>query len=247
MNNDFFKSYQTAEWQRLKYRVLERDNYTCQICGEKSGLMQVHHITYKHCGGKAYNAPMGDLITLCEECHRHDDGDHKHFYGGEVILDWSFCGDKPKVTKMRSMYKSLEMQESWYGYDGLLISFRYLGSMFRYIGYRFGHQWEFEYLLGYMGEQDRLVHGVIMRPKYAEEQEPASPDEVERFQNAMLGVVPNLEWFMLSHGGACYIAHDQFKNGIFWKCKNQKRPYPKGINPQFFGTRPRIMVNVKNL
>ena len=80
--NDFYKTYQTTEWQRKKNSVLERDDYTCQICGSSSGIMQVHHITYKHCHGKAYNAPIGDLITLCEDCHSNDDGDHEHFFNG---------------------------------------------------------------------------------------------------------------------------------------------------------------------
>ena len=84
--NDFYKTYQTTEWQRKKNSVLERDDYTCQICGSSSGIMQVHHITYKHCKGKAYNAPMGDLITLCEDCHAHDDGDHEHFFNGDYHI-----------------------------------------------------------------------------------------------------------------------------------------------------------------
>ena len=85
--NDFYKTYQTTEWQRKKNSVLERDDYTCQICGSSSGIMQVHHITYKHCKGKAYNAPMGDLITLCEYCHAHDDGDHVPFFNGDYRID----------------------------------------------------------------------------------------------------------------------------------------------------------------
>lgn len=84
--NDFFKSYQTAKWQRKKNSVLERDNYTCQICASSSGIMQVHHITYKHCHGKAYNAPMSDLITLCEYCHAHDDGNHESFFNGRAQI-----------------------------------------------------------------------------------------------------------------------------------------------------------------
>lgn len=76
----FKDSYCTAEWQRKKNRILERDNYTCQICGDNHGIMQVHHITYKHCNGKAYNAWDSELITLCKDCHDHDDGNHKDFF-----------------------------------------------------------------------------------------------------------------------------------------------------------------------
>lgn len=121
MNNDFFKSYQTAEWQRLKNRVLERDNYTCQICGEKSGLMQVHHITYKNCRGKAYNAPMGDLITLCECCHANDDGDHKHFFHGDITLSCGCFEDKPSVFSLSSYLKKVNETSKWYGEIGEII------------------------------------------------------------------------------------------------------------------------------
>lgn len=82
MDKEFAESYNTAEWQKKKNRILERDNYTCQICGNTTGVMQVHHITYEHCNGKAYNALNKELITLCKECHSHDDGDHIHFFGG---------------------------------------------------------------------------------------------------------------------------------------------------------------------
>lgn len=86
MKDDFLESYNTVEWQRKKNRILERDNYTCQICGDTKSVMQVHHITYKHCNGKAYNAYDGDLITLCKKCHSADDGDHNSFYEGRIIL-----------------------------------------------------------------------------------------------------------------------------------------------------------------
>lgn len=225
MNNDFFKSYQTAEWQRKKNAVLERDNYTCQICGEKNGLMQVHHISYKRCDGKAYSAPMGDLVTLCEECHRHDDGDHKHFYDGRVILDCGFGYSKPKIT----ILKPIEQSAEWYGYDGLLISFRYNGNEQRSIGYRIDgfSSWQFGYFLEPIMESTYVWVNEIFNPNYAEEQAPADPNEVEKFKKAIELYEPNIEWFMRSHGEACYVAYEHFKDGIFWEVKKQRRPYPK--------------------
>ena len=86
MDKEFAESYKTSEWQRKKNRILERDNYTCQMCGDTKGVMQVHHITYKHCNGKTYNALDEELITLCGACHRGDDGDHRHFFGGRYVI-----------------------------------------------------------------------------------------------------------------------------------------------------------------
>jgi len=54
-----------AEWQELRRQILQRDNYTCQQCGQTSPL-EVHHLKAKHIGGTDDPA---NLITLCETCH----------------------------------------------------------------------------------------------------------------------------------------------------------------------------------
>lgn len=48
--------------------VRQRDNYTCQLCGEKyyaGKLIPVHHV--HHDSEKCFT----DFITLCESCHRN--------------------------------------------------------------------------------------------------------------------------------------------------------------------------------
>lgn len=52
-------------FENIKAFVRARDNYTCQICGEKSNL-RVHHIQEKSNGGS--DRPE-NLITFCENCH----------------------------------------------------------------------------------------------------------------------------------------------------------------------------------
>lgn len=135
MENDFFNSYKTAEWQRKKNAVLERDNYTCQICGNRSGLMQVHHITYNNCRGKAYNSPMGDLITLCEHCHAHDDGDHKHFYNGEFVV--RVGKGKPYVDNIGFFIAKREAIDNWWeGWmNGIIISAKHKYLNWRCVGF----------------------------------------------------------------------------------------------------------------
>lgn len=44
--------------------VLDRDGYECRTCTSKSDL-EVHHRTYERFG----NEELGDLVTLCHECH----------------------------------------------------------------------------------------------------------------------------------------------------------------------------------
>ena len=52
-------------WQRKRYVVLKRDNWTCQYCGAKA--TQVHHLKYaKYQIGKE---PIKWLVSLCKRCH----------------------------------------------------------------------------------------------------------------------------------------------------------------------------------
>jgi 5-methylcytosine-specific restriction endonuclease McrA len=55
---------QSPEWRRRRQRVLERDNYRCQGCGEQRAT-QVHHRTYQH----IYREFLFELISLCDDCH----------------------------------------------------------------------------------------------------------------------------------------------------------------------------------
>ena len=53
-------------WSSRREAILNRDNYTCQICGKKHTRLEVHHIIYRSNGG---TDDENNLITLCEECH----------------------------------------------------------------------------------------------------------------------------------------------------------------------------------
>ena len=57
-----------------KDAVLNRDSYTCQICGAKHTRLEVHHIVYRSQGG---TDDEDNLITLCESCH-------KKIHAGEI-------------------------------------------------------------------------------------------------------------------------------------------------------------------
>ncbi len=55
-----------AGFYNVKAAVLNRDNYTCQICGAKHTKLEVHHIRFRSHGG---SDSMDNLVTLCKECH----------------------------------------------------------------------------------------------------------------------------------------------------------------------------------
>ncbi|MEU8877918.1 HNH endonuclease signature motif containing protein [Streptomyces javensis] len=54
---------------KLRYKILDRDNKTCQDCGRTpaQGIsLQIHHILPVHKGGKN---DEDNLVTLCLQCH----------------------------------------------------------------------------------------------------------------------------------------------------------------------------------
>lgn len=65
------------EFSSRREAVLNRDKYTCQICGKKHTKLEVHHIVYRSQGG---TDGEDNLITLCEDCH-------KAIHDGTLILD----------------------------------------------------------------------------------------------------------------------------------------------------------------
>jgi 5-methylcytosine-specific restriction endonuclease McrA len=59
----------SGRWARKRTRVLARDGWSCTRCG-RHGVLQVHHLSYRFFGRE----PLGDLVTLCEQCHRDEHG-----------------------------------------------------------------------------------------------------------------------------------------------------------------------------
>lgn len=55
------------EWRK---QVYERDNYTCQCCGEKGhGNLVAHHKNGYH-WDKEHRTDVDNGVTLCEDCHK---------------------------------------------------------------------------------------------------------------------------------------------------------------------------------
>ena len=60
----WYEAYlQSGAWRDIRERVLERDKFKCDFCGDEA--TQVHHLTYKRVGYEK----MSDLVSVCVECH----------------------------------------------------------------------------------------------------------------------------------------------------------------------------------
>jgi hypothetical protein len=56
------------EYKKWRQYVLERDNFTCQRCGEKEAQLNVHHL-YSFRDYKLFRISVWNGITLCRNCH----------------------------------------------------------------------------------------------------------------------------------------------------------------------------------
>lgn len=88
-------------YANTKAKVLDRDNYTCQICKgkHKDSKLEVHHIIFRSQDG---SDDENNLITLCKTCH---DELHKKARKGEKILNLrgKVKGQLKHATQMNSI------------------------------------------------------------------------------------------------------------------------------------------------
>lgn len=66
-NMDYYQQLRHPLWQKKRLAILNRDNFTCQICSDTKTNLQIHHLSYN---GFPWETPSSDLITLCENCHK---------------------------------------------------------------------------------------------------------------------------------------------------------------------------------
>ena len=77
------------DWDARRKAVYERDNYTCQECGRRSGphagdggaTLHAHHLISLRDGGWHH---LANLVTVCQYCH---DGIHGHPTGSQYDED----------------------------------------------------------------------------------------------------------------------------------------------------------------
>lgn len=70
-SSDYLEQYKNPKWQKLRLKILERDRWVCQKCGEDESQLQVHHRRYIF-GKKVWEYNKDDLVTLCKECHENE-------------------------------------------------------------------------------------------------------------------------------------------------------------------------------
>lgn len=92
--------YGTPAYKAWRDFVLKRDLYQCQMCGQKGGALEAHHIRPKK-RFPELTLVEENGITLCKECHQNIVTGKEHFFSyifsRIVILNTRRMTTKPEV------------------------------------------------------------------------------------------------------------------------------------------------------
>jgi len=57
-----------AKYKKWSRDIMERDNFTCQICGKRGGTLNAHHLL-SFTDYAEYRYEMWNGVTVCRKCH----------------------------------------------------------------------------------------------------------------------------------------------------------------------------------
>lgn len=93
-------------WQRLRLVILARDQWTCQICGNTTNTLHVHHVLY-HEGSEPWEAPPFELVTLCATCH---EAEHEELRFERQLLQQLLASAGIRTSKLLGEVTYLTME-----------------------------------------------------------------------------------------------------------------------------------------
>ena len=68
MHPKYSEKLRDPRWQKMRLKVLERDEWTCQYCGDTESTLAIHH-KYYIAGNEPWDYPLEALVTICANCH----------------------------------------------------------------------------------------------------------------------------------------------------------------------------------
>jgi hypothetical protein len=108
---DYKAKLKNPQWQRVRLRILERDDFSCVFCGDGTITLHVHHFAY---WDEPWKTPWRDLATLCENCHErlHKINNQDDFRREESEIRTSFMEKLTAMTEARIAFiNNLELKE----------------------------------------------------------------------------------------------------------------------------------------
>jgi hypothetical protein len=74
---EYTKKLKDPRWQKKRLEVFNRDGFTCRACDSNEKTLHVHHLIYRP-KVEPWEAPLHELVTLCEECHAWETSQEKN-------------------------------------------------------------------------------------------------------------------------------------------------------------------------
>lgn len=65
---EYQKKLRSPKWQKKRLEILQRDEFTCQLCKDKETELHVHHEYYEK-GKDPWEHPNECLKSVCKYCH----------------------------------------------------------------------------------------------------------------------------------------------------------------------------------
>lgn len=69
--SEYSQKLRDPRWQKMRLQVMNRDEFSCQFCGDPTTTLNVHHRWYV-AGREPWDYPLDSLLTLCEVCHAEE-------------------------------------------------------------------------------------------------------------------------------------------------------------------------------
>ena len=102
MKKNYSDLLKDPRWQKKRLQIMQRDNFQCQVCGDKKSTLNVHHVEY---GKTPWDVDDKGLITLCDKCHNeiHSVGSIEIIDGG-ILSPYDFIQLDPMMLKSALCY-----------------------------------------------------------------------------------------------------------------------------------------------
>lgn len=70
--NTYAEKLLDPRWQKLRLEVFQRDNFTCQACGDSKSTLHAHHVLYSPESEGPWDYAIHEIQTLCADCHKEE-------------------------------------------------------------------------------------------------------------------------------------------------------------------------------
>jgi hypothetical protein len=67
----YFEKLRDPRWQKKRLEAMQAKDFSCELCGDESSTLNVHHKTYFK-GREPWEYELNQLSVLCETCHENE-------------------------------------------------------------------------------------------------------------------------------------------------------------------------------